>query len=162
MIAPLSRDAIARFLARPDRPRVVHRRVRVPTLGIRPTNPIRVAAERLGRFSTADLVRLTGKSLWQVGAAVSIMRRMGLARKVAKEQCHTAIYQRIEGGDMSGRVRNDGAKRIEAMAPGHTFTRGDLPGTPSQVSEAVLKTRKCGLIRRISPRQTCAVWEVVK
>lgn len=166
MTPPLTREAIARFLARPDRPRVVHRKAArrkaaKPAPKIRPSNPIRIAAEFIKRFTTSDLMRLTGKDRPKVAATVSIMRRMGLVRKVSSEQTNVAIYQRIDGGDMSGRIRNDGARLIEAMAPGHTFTRADLLGTPSQISEAILRTRKCGLIRRISPRQTCAVWEVV-
>lgn len=162
MTPTISREAIARFLVRQDRPRVVHRRAAKPAPNIRPSNPIRVEAERLGRFTTSELMRLTGKTCPKCAATLSIMRRHGLVRKVTSEQYHSAVYQRLDGGDMSGRVRNEGARLIEAMPAGHTFTRRDLPGTVSQVSEAILKTRKCGLIRRISPRQTCAVWEVIK
>lgn len=161
MTAPLSREAIARFLMRVDAPRVVHRRHAKPTT-TRPWNAVRVAAERLGRFTTSDLMRETGRSRPNCSAVLCVMASEGLARKVASEQNHAAIYRRIDGGDMSGRVRNAGARLIEAMLVGQTFTRADIPGTPSQVSEAVLRTRKCGLIQRISPRQTCAVWEVIK
>ena len=161
MNAPLSPQAIARFVVHPTRSPIIRSRPTTP-ITVSPHNPIRVAAERLGRFTSNDLALAAGRSQHNCRTALGLMFRQGLVRKLTPQTHPVAVYERLDGGDMPDRVRNEGARLIEAMPAGHMFTRADLPGRRSQVNEAILKARRCGLIRRISPRQTHAIWEVVR
>lgn len=128
----------------------------------RPSHPVRIAAEALGRFTVRDLALVTRETPNNVLMTLTCMRHAGLARIVTPSGYPVAVYERIEGGSLEGRAKTPGMAWIEARPVGETFGFADVPGTRYQRADAVERTRKVGMIRRISARRTYSVWEVAK
>ena len=127
----------------------------------RPSHPVRIAAEALKRFTTRDVALVTGQAIANVQANINGLRWAGRLRAVEESVALPAVYERVQGGTLAGRMRNPGMVKIEAMPIGQRFGLADLPGTKSQRAEAVLRTRKMGMVRRVSVRKTFTVWEVI-
>ena len=128
----------------------------------RPSHPVRMAAESLGRFTVRDLAKLTGQKEDNVLITLTCMRHAGLARIVTPSAYPVAVYERLAGGSLDGRKKTPGMAWIEARPVGATFGFADVPGSRFQRADAVLRTRKVGMVRRISARRTYSVWEVTK
>lgn len=128
----------------------------------RPSHPVRIAAEGLGRFTVRDLALVTGQKENTVLITLTCMRHARLARIVTPSAYPVAVYERLAGGSLEGRAKTPGMAWIEAQNVGATFGFADVPGSRFQKADAVLRTRKVGMARRISARRTYSVWEVVK
>jgi len=128
----------------------------------RPSHPVRIAAEGLGRFTVRDLALVTGQKEDNVLITLTCMRHAGLARIVTPSAYPVAVYERLDGGSLEGRAKTPGMAWIEARPVGAIFGFADLPGTRYQRADAVERTRKAGMVRRISARRTFSVWEVIK
>jgi len=128
----------------------------------RPSHPVRIAAEALGRFTVRELALSTGEKQHTVLITLTCMRHAGLARIVTPSGYPVAVYERLAGGSLEGRAKTPGMAWIEAQPVGATFGFADIPGTRFQKADAVLRTRKLGMVERISARRTYSVWEVRK
>lgn len=128
----------------------------------RPSHPVRIAAEGLGRFTVRDLALFTGEKENNVLMTLTCMRHARLARIVTPSGYPVAVYERLAGGSLEGRAKTPGMAWIEAQPVGATFGFADIPGSRFQRAAAVERARKVGMVRRISARRTYSIWEVVK